>query len=68
MSALIYDGINPPRQVCDGCGQDIDPDCCGCGDSREGHNSMWSGHSFVPMGCDCMRSRSQSDRGTEHEA
>lgn len=41
--------------VCPGCGNVIDPDCCGCGDSREGHDSMWSGHSFVPMGCDCMR-------------
>lgn len=43
------------REICDGCGAEIDPDCCGCGDSREGHDSMWSGHSFVPMGCNCMR-------------
>ena len=53
------------RPRCPDCGNEIDPDCCGCGDSREDHNSMWSGHSFVPMGCDCMRERSQSDRGSD---
>jgi len=46
------------RPVCPGCGNEIDPDCCGCGDYKEGHDAMWLGHSFVPMGCDCMRDRS----------
>jgi hypothetical protein len=42
--------------ACDGCGNMIEPDLCGCGDSREGHgNPMNVGHSFIPMGCDCMR-------------
>lgn len=40
---------------CAGCGNEIDPDCCGCGEMREGHNPWNAGHAFVPMGCDCMR-------------
>lgn len=45
-----------PRPKCSGCGQEIDPDVCGCGSSRQGHG--WGdGHSFIPMGCDCMRVR-----------
>jgi len=44
------------RPVCEGCGREIDPDCCGCGDSKEHHASAFSaGHPFVPMGCDCLR-------------
>lgn len=43
-----------PKWRCSGCGNEIDPDCCGCGDSKESH-SGWDGHPFVPMGCDCMR-------------
>jgi hypothetical protein len=38
--------------ICDGCGNEIDPDVCGCGGLRDdGHD----GHSFIPMGCDCYR-------------
>ncbi len=40
----------PQRPVCRGCGNEIDPDTCHCGASREqGHD----GHSFIPMGCTC---------------
>lgn len=50
------------REICDGCGNEIDPECCGCGEERDCHDSMWSGHPFVPMGCDCMRcSKDDSD-------
>lgn len=45
------------REVCPGCGNEIDPDCCGCGDPREGH-SLYAGHPFIPMGCDCYRADS----------
>lgn len=42
--------------TCDGCGKEIDPDCCGCGGSKEGHgNVINEGHPFIPMGCDCFR-------------
>lgn len=45
------------RPVCPGCKQEIDPDTCGCGDAREGHGFGVGGHGFIPMGCDCFRSR-----------
>lgn len=48
--------VMPPEPQCMGCGNEIDPDTCGCGDSEKGHGTpMDVGHSFVPMGCDCMR-------------
>lgn len=46
--------------TCQGCGKEIDPDTCGCGDSRKGHGSpINTGHSFVPAGCDCFRHKAQ---------
>lgn len=48
---------NIPGHTCPRCMQEIDPDVCGCGDYIEGHgNPMDTGHSPVPMGCDCFRS------------
>lgn len=44
----------PPRPRCEGCGNEIDPDVCHCGDPMEGHSTL-SGHSGIPMGCDCGR-------------
>jgi hypothetical protein len=45
--------------VCPGCNQEIDPDVCGCGDSRQGHSSARdAGHPFIPAGCNCYRARS----------
>jgi hypothetical protein len=42
-------------ETCPGCGCEIDPDTCGCGDTQEGH--PWeAGHNFVPMGCTCFYS------------
>jgi hypothetical protein len=50
-------GAQRPEPVfCPGCGNEIDPDCCGCGEMREGHNAWWLGHGFVAIGCDCLRS------------
>lgn len=40
---------------CDGCGNEIDPDYCHCGNTPEDHGT-YEGHRFVPMGCDCLRS------------
>ena len=40
------------RPVCPGCNQEIDPDCCYCGDGPGAHKGAW-GHSYVPMGCNC---------------
>jgi hypothetical protein len=38
--------------ICEGCGCDIDPEYCWCGDAIKGHS--WStGHGPIPMGCVC---------------
>lgn len=39
---------------CTGCGNWIDPEVCHCGELVKQHD-MGSGHSPVPMGCDCGR-------------
>lgn len=52
------------RTVCDGCGKEIDPDVCGCGDSIE-HHSIMAGHSPIPMGCDCGREPAIEDLEAE---
>ena len=44
------------KSVCPGCGCEIDPDVCGCGDMREGHRAWDAGHEFVPLGCSCLYS------------
>jgi hypothetical protein len=55
---------------CSGCGNEIDPDVCGCGEAIDGHNH--GDHSPIPMGCDCYRAErtpSQSIRaGSDEEA
>lgn len=38
--------------ICPVCGQEIDPDCCWCGDYMDNHD-IGSGHSPVPIGCVC---------------
>ena len=40
---------------CDGCGNEIDPTICWCGNYVEGHGYGDGGHSAIPMGCDCGR-------------
>lgn len=54
--AIVKSGLSG-REICGGCGNEIDPDCCVCGDSKDGHNSWYSGHSFIPMGCNCGRAK-----------
>lgn len=42
------------KPKCEGCGKEIDPDTCGCGEViRPGvaHDN----HYPIPMGCDCYR-------------
>lgn len=39
---------------CSGCGREIDPETCGCGEGRHDYDSN-TGHPFVPMGCSCLR-------------
>ena len=46
--------MNGKPEECPGCGQEIDPETCWCGDRMDAHFG-WEGHPAVPMGCDCMR-------------
>lgn len=39
---------------CPGCRNEIDEDFCFCGTEKKNHET--EEHSFVPMGCDCLRS------------
>ena len=39
---------------CPGCGNEIDPYVCHCGDLMKAHDA-YCGHTPVPMGCDCGR-------------
>ncbi len=57
-----------PAKKCGGCGQVIDPDCCGCGTSREYHGSpMDEGHGFIPTGCDCSRASPETTSACQHD-
>ena len=48
--------------VCDGCGNAIDPELCGCGQLIAEHR--WTGgdgHSPIPVGCVCFRDTTDHD-------
>ena len=54
---------SPEREVCRGCGEEIDPDVCWCGDEM-GKHTGYEGHSPVPLGCECgydKRETSEND-------
>ena len=40
---------------CQACKEEIDPDCCWCGDDYASH--ALGSHGFVPMGCNCFRAK-----------
>ncbi len=40
--------------ICPGCKNECDEEICWCGDTKEFHG-LGTGHSFVPIGCDCGR-------------
>lgn len=49
------DGVLDGLETCEGCGEMVDPSVCHCGIEHDRH--VGEEHSFVPMGCDCYRSR-----------
>lgn len=53
----VLEDTKSPIIKCPNCGNEIDPDVCYCGNTRESHNG-WEGHAFVPLGCDCGRAKS----------
>lgn len=48
-------------EVCHGCGNQIDPDVCWCGDEIKEHNPYRAGHNPVPMGCTCGYQKALAD-------
>lgn len=52
-----FAGQERPR--CEGCGNEIDPDWCWCGDSIKGHGHT-NNHGPIPMGCDCGRAAQET--------
>lgn len=64
-AALALYDKETARPVCDGCGREIDPETCGCGSARVGHSYELDGHPFIPMGCDCYRSKPPGEPGKE---
>lgn len=48
------------QPICPGCGNEIDPDVCWCGDLMKSHGPS-CGHTPVPMGCDCLRCKLPDD-------
>lgn len=49
------ESVGPKLTICPGCKQEIDPECCWCGDGK--HSNVE--HRFVPFGCNCFRSQAQ---------
>ena len=49
------------RPICEGCGEEIDPEVCGCGVEANRHSAWNEGHVFVPMGCECSRDRAPAE-------
>lgn len=39
--------------ICPGCGWEIDPDVCHCGELIKFHDILEHGHAGVPAGCTC---------------
>jgi len=52
-----FDACPTCQPKCEGCGKEIDPDTCGCGDPIKGHGFGDGGHPPIPLGCDCFRSK-----------
>jgi predicted amidophosphoribosyltransferase len=49
------------RFICKDCGNEIDPDCCHCGDDLKSHGNIHNNHSFVAMGCKCGYSQASAE-------
>lgn len=49
------------QKKCDGCGREISDDTCWCGDLLDSHHA-YSGHSAVPMGCECHQKHAYSEK------
>lgn len=52
-------------EVCPGCGWEVDPNTCGCGDGRHPYDDE-SGHPFVSMGCTCYYADADKHRNPDY--
>lgn len=43
------------RDLCSGCGKEIDESTCWCGDAIDKRGTWHDNHPPVPMGCECYR-------------
>lgn len=43
------------REVCKGCGSEVDPEVCYCGEPIVEDRTYCDNHHPVPMGCNCWR-------------
>ena len=48
------------RPKCDGCGNEIDPDVCWCGETIDGR--LHDNHIAIPMGCKCAAHPQESEQ------
>jgi hypothetical protein len=48
----MTDDLKPAQTYCPGCGKEIDPETCHCGNPID-HSPWEEGHMPVPMGCEC---------------
>lgn len=55
------DAAESPRAVCPDWHMEIDDEVCWCGEEEKYHHSIYCGHNFVPMGCECGRSKDSSN-------
>jgi len=51
-----------PETVCEGCGEAVDLETCGCGEGRNRHFYGNTNHGFLPMGCNCLRNEAEENR------
>ncbi len=53
---IVHDNVPVAlSHFCGWCKEEIDVDCCWCGNDYQSHAT--AEHSFVPMGCNCFRSK-----------
>jgi hypothetical protein len=44
------------KEICSGCGKQIDTEVCWCGSPMNKH-TYYDNHPPIPFGCDCFRHR-----------
>lgn len=53
--------IGEGHTICKGCGQEIDPETCWCGQPIADHISSTGCTFALPMGCNCLRNSTSTE-------